>query len=652
MKRWVATGVMTLMVGGIAVLLGGATAFADSSAQPDSTTTSDNRDSSTSSTNPGASESTDASASIDGADDSDAPTGHTPDDEFSGDSDGELDDRDLGDADGNTNQESDGRTDEGDTETGETADMPAEVIPPASTPSRHSSSDMADLTSGPRAPNHEPLQGSPTAGVPETSPAETEPADLTLTAGTDDTTAAAESAHNTETVKGNLRADTTPTRHERVESPAQAAVSQNTVGISASIATTEVTPRAIKPTLLNYLGSIVLNVVMGLIHFIDGPPVLPANSTVTVRTSTLLMPVGNGRSVQAEWYFPEDYDESTRLVYFQHGIGASGPMYSYTLAKIAQDTQSIIVAPSLSSNFLDPSAVWTAGDPMIKAIADLFVGDRAALHASATAAAGQEITLPERFLLMGHSLGGYTTISSTRYLIDNGAIENLVGVVSLDGVDVNGTLPAALQQLTGENYRPIYHLSSEPYIWNLHGSLAHALEAVRPGQFNGVMLEGGRHIDALQGGNPLIQVAEYIFAGFSAPRNVEAVPPIAAGWVNDLFAGTHDGIYGAPGERIEIPTSRGTTAVVVLPLSPMAPVYGTAFDAISEFILRLIVRAAVYQPLDDTNPPPTGAADATTNARCVTFAGTLCISTAASGNTPAPAYQGVETTEAVTSEAA
>jgi hypothetical protein len=30
------------------------------------------------------------------------------------------------------------------------------------------------------------------------------------------------------------------------------------------------------------------------------------------------------------------------------------------------------------------------------------------------------------------------------------------------------------------------------------------LQAARPGQFNGVMLVGGRHIDALQGGNSLI----------------------------------------------------------------------------------------------------------------------------------------------------
>ena len=96
-------------------------------------------------------------------------------------------------------------------------------------------------------------------------------------------------------------------------------------------------------------------------------------------------------------------------------------------------------------------------------------------------------------------------------------------------MDVNNTVPTALQKLTGVNYRPVLDMSSERYVWNMYGKVGDELEEARPGQFNGVMLVGGRHIDALQGGNPLIQFSEYLIAGFSQPQNVEAVKTLAVG---------------------------------------------------------------------------------------------------------------------------
>ena len=128
--------------------------------------------------------------------------------------------------------------------------------------------------------------------------------------------------------------------------------------VTASVpvgATSETPPR---PTLLNLVGSVVVNLLVGLIQLIDGPPVLPANSTVTVRTSSLNLPIGNGRSVQSDWYFPADINEETRFVYLQHGFLATGPMYSFTAADLAERTNSIVVAPSLSSNFFAPDAAW------------------------------------------------------------------------------------------------------------------------------------------------------------------------------------------------------------------------------------------------------------------------------------------------------
>jgi hypothetical protein len=243
---------------------------------------------------------------------------------------------------------------------------------------------------------------------------------------------------------------------------------------------------------------------------------------------------------------------------------------------------------------------------MQQAVADLFVGDRQALTESASAAAGYEVTLPMRFVLAGHSLGGSLVMGAAGDMVDNGAIADLAGVLLLDSVDVNNSVPTALQKLTGANYRPLYDISSERYVWNMYGKVGDELAAARPGQFTGVMLVGGRHIDALQGGNPFLQLSQYLIAGFSQPQNIEAVKTLAVGWVNDIFAGTHDGIYGAPQQSIPIDTAAGTATAIVLPFTSTQRVQATPFDGVLNVVLSFLAQNVfVYEPL-------AGRADAVT----------------------------------------
>lgn len=379
----------------------------------------------------------------------------------------------------------------------------------------------------------------------------------------------------------------------------------STAAIVASAADTPkaAQPRKRQPSLANLIGSVVLNVLVGAIHLADGPPLLPPGSNVTVGTSRLKVPVGNGRSVQADWYFPKDADESTRLVYLQHGFLASGPMYSYTAARLAERTNSIVVAPSLSSNFLDPGAAWVGGTPMQRAVADLFTGDREALVRSASAAAGSAVTLPQKFVLVGHSAGGTLVTSAAGYLADNGGITDLAGVVLLDGVEPAGSraVESALAKLTGADDRPIYLISSQRYFWSRGGDMADKLGAARPDRFTGVSLEGGWHSDYLYGGNPLIQRTQYLITGVSAKRNVAAAADISAAWVNDLFAGNRsEGIYGTAGQHFSIVTPDGTATAVVLPLGPA---HRTPWQRLVDGFFTVIFdwagrNAFVYEPLD------------------------------------------------------
>lgn len=381
---------------------------------------------------------------------------------------------------------------------------------------------------------------------------------------------------------------------------------------SVPVAGTQVLIPATRPSMLNVVGSVLLNVLVGLIHIVDGPPVLPANSTVTVRTSSLNLSIGSGRSVQADWYFPQDADESTRLVYLQHGFLASGPMYSYTAARMAERTNSIVVMPSLSSNFFAADAAWVGGSTMHRAVAELFVGERRQLVESASAAAGYAVTLPDRFVLVGHSAGGTLVTSAAGFMADNGAIDHLVGVVLLDGVEPAGSrlLSDAMGKLRDANDRPVYLISSDRYFWSRGGDMADKIQLARPGRFNGVGLTGGLHIDYMEGGNPIVQFGEYLTAGFSLRRNIDAAAQISVGWVNDLFDGTtSQGVYGPPGQSIPVVTPAGTATAVVLPLGrPVRPVWPPLLDAALAAIFDFGGRYLfVYEPLRGVETAVIGA---------------------------------------------
>ncbi|MGV0678010.1 alpha/beta fold hydrolase [Mycolicibacterium fortuitum] len=380
---------------------------------------------------------------------------------------------------------------------------------------------------------------------------------------------------------------------DRISNPVSAQ-DRRVVKPIAAMTTPVVAPRS--APLVNIVGSLVFNVVGAALQVFSGPPVLPPGSNVTVRTSTLEMP-GTNQTVRADWYFPEDPDSASGVIYLQHGFMATGPMYSYTAAYLAEETNSIVVVPTLSSNLFDTRGEWIGGEPMQQSVADLFAAGRPELTASASAAAGHPVTLPTKFVLVGHSLGGMLVTGAAGRMVDNGAVDDLAGVVLLDAVDTHNDMPEALEQLKGANYRPVLLISSEPYVWNRNGTVGQELQTARPGEFNGVMLVGGRHIDGLQGANPILQFAEYLIAGFSQPQNVDAVKTISAGWINDMYHGTDTGVHGAPRESIEVPTSSGTATAVVLPFTSTDPVQATPWDGLVEPLLDALFQFAVYQPL-------------------------------------------------------
>jgi hypothetical protein len=373
-----------------------------------------------------------------------------------------------------------------------------------------------------------------------------------------------EPSGNTTTVA----ADVQPSLHAAVES-----TTKLESGSAAEVTATATAPR---PSIVGLLTSVVFSLLSGLERLVTGPPVVPGGSTVTVRNSSLQ--ITDGLTVPANWYYPEGEDPPDRLILLQHGFLAIGPMYSYTAARLAESTDSIVVTPTLTSNPFADGGLWLGGDGMHTAVANLFVGSRTALTASALAAGyaeqynldPEDAVLPEKFALAGHSLGGALVSGVAGHLVDNGAADDLVGVILLDGVPTGDQLPNALTKLaayqtkTGR-YIPVREIGAPLNLWNSPSNVNQSLSQARPNHFNGVILTGGVHMDSMQGHNPLIQFFAYVAAGFPQKQNPPAVQELMVDWFDDWFDGhpfVDDNL--APGSTITIDTPKGPATGTVI----------------------------------------------------------------------------------------
>ncbi len=355
-------------------------------------------------------------------------------------------------------------------------------------------------------------------------------------------------------------------------------------------------------SLLSILGAVVFNLYSVAIRVVGGPPLLPRGSAVTVQSSTLEIDCGDGYEVPADWYVPTG-PAPTQLIYLQHGFMAAGPFYSYTAARLAEATNSIVLTTSLTSNFLACDGCWVGGSPMHKAVADLFVDGDTALADSATAA-GYGPSLVDglhRVVLSGHSAGGGLAAGAAGYMAGNGTIDRLAGVVMLDGVGFGSVMPDALAKLPDE--LPVYNLAGKAYFWNMNGSTAAALEEEWPGKFSGVRLIGGLHSDTMLGGNPLIQAGLNLVTGWSKIENVKAAEILSAAWINDMFAGASTSpYYGAAGTMLEIETSRGTAEAYVMPgPTEHISVVDAAFKYVADIVFSLDFATCAVQAGPPTN---------------------------------------------------
>jgi hypothetical protein len=125
----------------------------------------------------------------------------------------------------------------------------------------------------------------------------------------------------------------------------------------------------------------------------------------------------------------------------------------------------------------------------------------------------------------------------------------------------------------GDQFIPIREIGAPFNLFNSVSNIDEALTDARPDRYKGVVLTGGVHMDSMRGGNPLIQFAAYVVAGFPESQNPPAVDALAAQWFNEWFAGdTDSGDDLEPGSTIDILTPQGTAQGVVIWTPPAAQV--------------------------------------------------------------------------------
>ncbi|MGW0158022.1 hypothetical protein ACWDUN_01750 [Mycobacterium sp. NPDC003323] len=352
--------------------------------------------------------------------------------------------------------------------------------------------------------------------------------------------------------------------------------------MAAAVAKATVTAAAASPqrSLQDIIASFIFDFVGVAVTFIAGPPVVPRGSTVTVKTSTLK--IDDKHTVPAHWYYPDGDEPPQRIIYLQHGFLGVGAMYSYTAANLAESTNSIVVVPTLTSNRNVHDGFWLGSDQALRATAALFLGEREALTASAIAAGyaqryGAGVALPDRFALVGHSLGGNLVAGAAGYYAEAiaaaGEANQLAGVVLLDAAPQGSVLTDALVKLDGiGTYIPVLELGAPKESRRVDA----ALNEHRPGKFNGIVLEKGKHLDSMDGGTWLIQFISNLYQGFPTAQNQAAAQILMGGWVSDILEGRIDpltgrcdgdecaGIYGDPGQTFDLQSPAGATRGTVI----------------------------------------------------------------------------------------
>nr|MCW1957768.1 lipocalin family protein [Mycobacterium sp.] len=145
-------------------------------------------------------------------------------------------------------------------------------------------------------------------------------------------------------------------------------------------------------------------------------------------------------------------------------------------------------------------------------------------------------------------------------------------IVMYDGVSndaFNGSFAQQVQTLSAAG-KPIYTIAAPAQTWNAFGITTNQLVNTLPGQFVGVVLNDGSHVDSMLGVNPFFDAILQLVTKRVPAGNTAATHLLSTGWLNDMYAGNSPqaaeyGFYAGA----NTPIVMGPTAAMGLP-TPIA----------------------------------------------------------------------------------
>jgi hypothetical protein len=149
-------------------------------------------------------------------------------------------------------------------------------------------------------------------------------------------------------------------------------------------------------------------------------------------------------------------------------------------------------------------------------------------------------------VFVGHSSGGNLGVDAARYAAADADVR---GVVMLDGASQDPGTAQMRQALPLIPEVPVLQAGAPPgpCVPDRRGTAA--LVESRPGQFVGVELVNGNHLDAVG----YVNFWANLWCGWPRTENVQAVRQITVDWVENLLAGASSGITGGtPGQTIPV----------------------------------------------------------------------------------------------------
>ncbi|WP_244931470.1 hypothetical protein [Nocardioides sp. W7] len=280
-----------------------------------------------------------------------------------------------------------------------------------------------------------------------------------------------------------------------------------------------------------------------------------STSSTCVNTQIVI----DGESHSADWYLPQG--SASALMVLNHGFSRGCGNLRGTSKAIAE--QGVMV--------LCVNGDMTAGNPELAAdLGDLLT------QRALTPPSGK--TLPQRYIVGGHSAGGHFA-SELGARIDANGYSNFAGAILFDPV-ASGGFTANLEAISDSATRPVLAVTARPSVTNLFNNSAEALVGL-DSDYVGIQLVwakytlgipsgGSCHIDVEGEDTDIIGIA-----GATCTANATQTARLrdfAATWAKDLATGSHTSAYYCTDANVVATCGTKVKSLVDLSLPLAAPI--------------------------------------------------------------------------------